>query len=1246
MAGAALRLLFLVCSAGLLIGPLAAQTVTVTNVPENGYSYNYFPGDCPSGYNIPAGQYPSSNHLEREHVIYNHTTDQWVLYAHYDDSSYTIAEVLVATSSSECGPYTVQSEFQPLGLQSRDENIFEDDDGSAYLISASNKDGGANDTMAIFKLTSDYLSVDASAGNIWLYEYGYREAPAVAKSNGTYFLTTSQAAGWFPSQGGYSSSQAMMSGWSALENLGNSSTFGGQASDLLTIKGTSATSYVLVLDHLGGNTLRDTGSMWLPLFLNGSAATATLNWYSSWQINMKTGALTLPGNPDVALGQPATAISSQTANPPQLASDGNYATEWVSASGFPAWWMTDLGTPTPIEEVDVSWWMYKGSEAYYQYTIDYSNDGVNFQSIDRTGNLFYGFTSDQVNFTARYVRITLDNAVLWNCGCDWYTPQLYEVQLLGAPQGPPSPSPTSIQVTPSAASIMINQLVTFTATVSGAATGCAVPTGTVTLSGGGYTSPAFALLSSAAQPPNPPGCPPGAATAVATVTIPGGALPPGINNFTATYTPGLLSFATYQASSAQTSVNVNGGGPGGGYLIPDGTYTFTNLNSGLVMDDPNSSTSEGTFLDQAVATGGTNQQWQVTNVGDNNVKIINVSSGLAVDVFAQSTSPGGQIDEWPWDGDANQQWSITPLSGGGYEINSLLSGLTLEVPGQSTTAGTTLDQGTWTGGTNQEWTVTTVPTSVTRTGDGQLTVSWPAAETPGTTYSLSRSTNGQAYATIAIALTATTYVDSGLVDFSNVYCYVITPVFDNVPGAGSTAVCNTAGTALVVPDFSFETPATGSYEYTPTGAPWTFSASPDGSGVAANGSGFTYANANAPDGVQVAFLQRNATVTQTIGGFTVGKTYQVVVAASQRQTYNNGGNPFNINVNGTTIASFDPPEGVPTYSDYSGTFTAANASETIQFAGTDALAPGADNTVLIDNVRINGDGIAALSLTVQPAYIAQGASVAILSATATFSGAVPTSPMIFSVDGGYQVPGTCSTNSTAETCTVAYSTASGLTAGNHVVTVRYPGDATYAAATATGTLGVGDSSIVQTQLAATSLVWPGSTNLTACITSATHVTPTGSVEVFDGSTPLTTQTVQGGGCAYWYIAPSLNAGTHSITTVYFGDSHNPGGTSSPVAVTVSPAPVTLAVSCWNASFSYGGSYTCQANLSSNGGAPGGNLTYTVDGGSPVTMALNGGEAQFTVPTPSVGSHTVVLSYAAQGNFAAAGPVTERFTVTQ
>jgi hypothetical protein len=176
------------------------------------------------------------------------------------------------------------------------------------------------------------------------------------------------------------------------------------------------------------------------------------------------------------------------------------------------------------------------------------------------------------------------------------------------------------------------------------------------------------------------------------------------------------------------------------------------------------------------------------------------------------------------------------------------------------------------------------------------------------------------------------------------------------------------------------------------------------------------------------------------------------------------------------------------------------------------------------------------------------------------------------------------------------------------------------------------------------LTYPGATNITACIAPAHNITATGSVQIYDGTTLLTTQTVQGGGCAYWYIAPALAAGTHSLTAVYSGDKNNPGGTSAPTTINVAPVPVHLAPSCWLTNSGYGADYQCTVSASSNAGSAQGVITYSYDGAAPISVSVNNGTANFTLTKPGAGTHSVVIAYAQQTNYAAAGPITENFTV--
>jgi hypothetical protein len=151
-------------------------------------------------------------------------------------------------------------------------------------------------------------------------------------------------------------------------------------------------------------------------------------------------------------------------------------------------------------------------------------------------------------------------------------------------------------------------------------------------------------------------------------------------------------------------------------MLANGTYTITNANSGLVVDLPASSTVAGTYVDQSQSKGGANQQWQLTNLGNNFVELVNVNSGLALEVAGSSGANGAAIDQSPYRGGKNQIWQVVNVRGTYYELVNENSGLALEVPGWSGAQGQLLDQWSLNGGANQQWTmVSNQPATATPT---------------------------------------------------------------------------------------------------------------------------------------------------------------------------------------------------------------------------------------------------------------------------------------------------------------------------------------------------------------------------------------------------------------------------------------------------------------------------------------------------------------------------------------------------
>ena len=164
----------------------------------------------------------------------------------------------------------------------------------------------------------------------------------------------------------------------------------------------------------------------------------------------------------------------------------------------------------------------------------------------------------------------------------------------------------------------------------------------------------------------------------------------------------------------------------------------------------------------------------------------------------------------------------------------------------------------------------------------------------------------------------------------------------------TSAVANLlVANSVTVQNFGFETPGLGGgYEYDPTGALWTFLGN---SGISGNNSGFTSGTPNAPQGVQVAFLQgAGSSISQTLSF--AGGAYEVVFSAAQRVNYP-GAQTFNVTLDGQIIGTFAPAQSATNYVDYTTSVsTVAGGNHILAFVGTDLN--GTVDTIFIDDVRV------------------------------------------------------------------------------------------------------------------------------------------------------------------------------------------------------------------------------------------------------------------------------------------------------
>ena len=142
---------------------------------------------------LPASQRPTGTYF-RPHVIYNAATSKWVLWVRWlcceGGLSQQHTTYLSATADALEGPYSVAvanvSMYWP---DSADDNLFVDDDGSAYIVHTARSTGTK---IVVERLTPDFTACAGAAdpaARSALIGPGTTEAPALFKVGTTYYVS-------------------------------------------------------------------------------------------------------------------------------------------------------------------------------------------------------------------------------------------------------------------------------------------------------------------------------------------------------------------------------------------------------------------------------------------------------------------------------------------------------------------------------------------------------------------------------------------------------------------------------------------------------------------------------------------------------------------------------------------------------------------------------------------------------------------------------------------------------------------------------------------------------------------------------------------------------------------------------------------------------------------------------------------------------------------------------------------------
>ncbi|RHI02690.1 beta-galactosidase [Bacteroides sp. AM16-24] len=222
----------------------------------------------------------TSKVLERPKVIYNPKTKKFVMWAHVESADYSKACAGVAVSDSPTGEFTYLGSFRPNNAMSRDQTVFVDDDGRAYHFYSSEN----NATLYISELTDDYQRPSGRYTRNFVKES--REAPAVFKRNGKYYMLSSGCTGWDPNQAELAVADSIMGEWKTIGNpctgTDADKTFYAQSTYVQKVMG-KKDMYIAMFDRWNKKDLENSRYVWLPFSFEGDKI--TIPWRDKWSFD-------------------------------------------------------------------------------------------------------------------------------------------------------------------------------------------------------------------------------------------------------------------------------------------------------------------------------------------------------------------------------------------------------------------------------------------------------------------------------------------------------------------------------------------------------------------------------------------------------------------------------------------------------------------------------------------------------------------------------------------------------------------------------------------------------------------------------------------------------------------------------------------------------------------------------------------------------------------------------------------------
>lgn len=397
--------------------------------------------------------------------------------------------------------------------------------------------------------------------------------------------------------------------------------------------------------------------------------------------------------------------------------------------------------------------------------------------------------------------------------------------------------------------------------------------------------------------------------------------------------------------------------------------------------------------------------------------------------------------------------------------------------------------------------------------------------------------------------------------------------------------------------------------------------------------------------VPVVAVTPTVTVTPATTSPAPGSSLQVIVAVAPPQAGEvTPTGSVSLVLDGVTSEGTEPlTNGSATF-----TFTApATGSHTLvatytpdaastNFYTTATSPPAAFTIALIPTTATNNATTTTPSLG---SSVTVNTTIAPSTGSSYYSGGDPSGTVTYTLDGtplpgspATVIPGTPSTAST--TFTVS-------TAGTHTLSATYSGDTHYAASSAVTVFTVSKLGTTMTVTAAPTSAPVGSPLVAEAIitpTTASSVSPSGSVNFTLGGTVVGTGTVTNGVATATLTVPS--AGSLTLEATYAGDTNFTGSTAT-TSVTGTKATPTVTVTPSSYAPAAGSSLTLTATVGLSGVSgvtpPTGTVNFYLGSTLEGSAGVSSGTATLTITAPAIGTYSLTATYSGDSNYT--GPIT-------